>query len=122
MICGNNILVKSIDVTESIASAFNKWHREYKALYDDWVSDKEINHDSGRILKDDVSEINLEGIKLSQDLTKVRETYFLFFDDSALGKITVPDSCPYCGIALVLSKKQKVMCCPDCRVAFELET
>ncbi len=121
MVCGKKILVKSFNVPETVALAFNGWNKKYKALHDDWVSDKIIHRDSGQALKDDLSEINLEGITLSQDLTKERETYFLLFNDNALGEVTVPDLCPYCGIKLVLSGRQRVMCCPDCRIAFELE-
>lgn len=121
MTCGEKILVESYNVPPNIALAFKEWSRKYKALYDDWVSDKTTNCESGQILKDDLSEINFEGITLSQALTIERETYFLLFNEHALGEVTVPDLCPYCDVKLVLSEKQRVMCCPDCRIAFELE-
>jgi hypothetical protein len=120
MICGNKILAKSLNAPEIVVLAFDEWKQKYKSFYDEWMLDKVVNRESGQILKDDLAEINLEGIKISQDLTKQRETYYLMFNDSALGEVNVPDLCPYCGIEMVLYERQKITCCPDCRVAFAI--
>lgn len=99
----------SMEETEAIA----RWFSTASALYRLWLHSGEYEKYAKARLLDPLGEINTEGRKIAQDLSRKIPTQIWFFHDTDDGE---PIECPVCGKQLDFDVKWGTGQCENCYI------
>lgn len=103
--CQLPVALESSNATIELFISIHRWHQEYRQL-------------EKQNLEDVISSINLEGFELSQQLNKIKTTYYWVFQDISNATYIQPKLCPFCGGLMQAIKHSNINVCHDCKVAY----
>jgi len=118
MQCKKPIRLNDVIISNELEHAILKWARIYNSLFILWSGSIEYREWAKQQLLDETGHINLQGLKLAQQLNTVRKTYYWMFQDNSDKDYVQPQHCPFCGTSMVPILKNEFKVCHDCRVAY----
>jgi predicted nucleic acid-binding Zn ribbon protein len=95
-----------------------QWKETYHALYHLLGSDSEYSDWAKSKLLDEMGFVNLEGLRLSQQISVIRKNYYWIYQNVGDKGYKFVDNCPFCGLILEPFENIDVRVCPDCMVAY----
>jgi hypothetical protein len=117
MSCNGEIPLQLLDISDELAEAIAGWVSVHDSLFRLWLDSGEYESWAKARLLDPRGGVNVTGRSLARELSKQRQTFFLYFQDTGKEGHTLPERCPFCDAKLEPSGDTGFQVCLSCQVA-----
>ena len=111
--CNGQIFSNELEMSEELAGEIALWRTTYASLYHLWLDSGAYESFAKQALLDPKGEVNLEGIRLANELSSKRPTFYWFFSDADDSPAEV---CPLCKTALTPQSSGRFKICHKCKL------
>jgi predicted nucleic acid-binding Zn ribbon protein len=116
MECNGEIALEQLEIDDDLAEEIARWSSVHDALYRLWLDSGDYEKWAKERLMDLKGQVNYEGMKITKELNKQRETYYWVFRDSDDDKYVMSTECPICRNQLVLYGSKGNRVCDKCHL------
>ena len=118
--CKLSMPLDRLSVKSELILKVKQWHQLYLSHFKLLSGDDEHSQWRRSKLLDEVGDINMEGLRLSQQLNPIRNCYYWMFQDINDEGFRPVQICPFCGASMQEIENNDFNVCHDCMVAYPI--
>jgi hypothetical protein len=124
--CNGQVFPSALSISNELADKIVRWVAVYSSLFQLWVDSGEYESFAASALKDPKGQVNIEGLRIAEEVRKQRMTYYLWFreqDDLDVSnyddnfRVKIPSECPVCHGALKEHHRYPLGLCDACGIS-----
>ena len=113
LVCKREIDPEKLGLSVQMVDKIADWRSVHNGLKSLWLDSKEYESWAKEKLSDKNGQINQDGLKIANELSKLYPTYYWWFNDDG---IDIPEVCPNCSGTLTKKFKHGNGQCTQCKI------